>query len=269
MSFSNIEYHIIQLKSITELLDSILNHMVMDVTGEGPSIEIHFNNEQNKMFFNLVLVDLFSKFDKCLVGNNDLTGLDILEHIAKTQPFASSHATTLKKHVYTFKKWLFTEITVDKLWFPTINLKTSLTLNRKDVIYICGNISKHCFLRLTAVAKTLIQIFKSNSITLDIYDALVILPEFYEWFHSNILGYLGTYITEMLNNIRWGIQEYLKPVFDESIKCIGGDGRYEFNMPSGVTTKFGNVCFWDLMNEVRRKPFISQFEGTKYLKTRY
>src|SRR5215218_1142153 len=44
-------------------------------------------------------------------------------------------------------------------------------------------------------------------------DALLALADFYEKFHTDILNYHASTIAEFLNNIRWGIYEYLQPEF--------------------------------------------------------
>ena len=44
---------------------------------------------------------------------------------------------------------------------------------------------------------------------------------------------------------------------------------YHFNYPSGMTSRFAKSCYWDLMNDVRRPPYVRRFRVTKYLKMRY
>ena len=250
-------------------MDSVLNHIVLDVRGSAPYREIHFANESNQMFYNIVLVDFFSKFDNQIVGESKMNGLDILCNIGDMPQFPDGNTSKLKEEVAKFCGWLDEEITVEKLWFPSIELETGLSIKRQDHIYICGNISMHCFPRLTGVAKRIIKIFDRNSHQLEISDALTIISEFYEWFHTNVFAYAATRITELLNDIRWAIQEYLKPVYKKSIRYTGDDGMYEFVIPSEVTTGYVRSCFWDLMNEVRRKPYVQKFQTPAYLNQRY
>lgn len=48
-------------------------------------------------------------------------------------------------------------------------------------------------------------------------EAALALEDFYRWFHDDILNYHASTIAEFLNNIRWGIYEYLQPEFQRSI----------------------------------------------------
>lgn len=269
MQLSPVDYHVIQIQAITALLDSVLNHIVLDVRGSAPDYEIRFVNETNQMLYNIMLVDFFSPFDNQIVGETKMNGIDILLHIGENPLLSDGGPGKLKEEVVNFRGWLDEEITVEKLWFSSVELETALSLKRQDYIYICGNISKHCFPRLTVVSKRIRAIFERNSHQLELSDALSIIPEFYEWFHTNVFAYSATRITEMLNDIRWAIQEYLHPVYEKSIRYKGDDGMYEFEIPPEITTGFVRSCFWDLMNEVRRKPNVQKFQTPSYLNQRY
>ncbi len=94
--------------------------------------------------------------------------------------------------------------------------------------------------------------------------------EFYERFHADILNYHGSTIAEFLNEIRWGIYEYLLPEFRRSSTPRGGDPpRDEYLYPEGVGTELGKALYWDLMNRVRAAPYFPPFQVTRYLKLRY
>jgi CRISPR/Cas system endoribonuclease Cas6 (RAMP superfamily) len=158
-----------------------------------------------------------------------------------------------------------------KIWLPSIELETNLSIKRIEFIKICGNISKHNFSRLSGVVCELIEIFKRNNINLKDEDALLILGEFYEWFHTSIFNYHSSAIAEFLNNIRWGIHDYLKPEFHQSIVYENNEHprRYRFTYPNEVKNNFAKACYWDLMNEVRSSPYIEKFQVTRFLKMRY
>jgi hypothetical protein len=44
---------------------------------------------------------------------------------------------------------------------------------------------------------------------------------------------------------------------------------YKYPYPRDVTSGLGKTCYWDLMNDVMRQPYIQRFEVAKYLKMRY
>ena len=119
--------------------------------------------------------------------------------------------------------------------------------------------------------RELIDIFKRNEITLKNENALLILDEFYEWFHKDIFTYHSSAIAEFLNNIRWGIYEYLQPEFQQSIVFENDEHlrRYHYTYPNDVNNSFAKSCYWDLMNEVRSEPYMNKFQVTRYLKMRY
>ena len=76
----------------------------------------------------------------------------------------------------------------------------------------------------------------------------------------------------MLNNIRWGIHEYLLPEFNKSYRKDASDPkgfRYSYDYPEKIKDEFVKNCYWSLMNSVRAEPSIKKFKSTKLLKLRY
>ena len=76
----------------------------------------------------------------------------------------------------------------------------------------------------------------------------------------------------MVNNIRWGIHEYLLPEFNKSYRKDHYDKEglsYSYDYPKNINDKFAKSCYWSLMNSVRAKPHIKKFKSTKLLKLRY
>ncbi len=99
-----------------------------------------------------------------------------------------------------FAGWLEQEVNVD-IWLPSINKKAAITVPRVNFLKICGNISKHNFLRLGMVVDELRKTFVRSGIAADINDTMTVLAEVYERFHDDIFnGHVST-IAEFLNNI--------------------------------------------------------------------
>jgi len=271
MKFNDIEKEIIYLLAIKILIDEMVNYEVINLLGKDSQSEVHFKSTTHQKYFNIMLVDFLSCSDTKILGEEQ-PYLRALTSICASPHFDQSKSVkNLEQSTKEFVDWLNKEFTVEKIWLPSINLETNLSIIRLEFIKICGNISKHNFTRLSGVVKDLIDIFKRNEITLEKEDALVILDEFYEWFHTNIFNYHSSAIAEFLNNIRWDIYEYLLPEFNQSIVYIKNDpyNRYEYTYPKGVDNKFAQECYWNLMNEVRSKPYMKKFKVTKYLKMRY
>lgn len=77
-------------------------------------------------------------------------------------------------------------------------------------------------------------------------------------------------LPEFLNNIRWGIYDYLRPEFARSFtKDDPTSIAYRFLYPPDCSRPVARTMYWDLMNAVRSTPYFPKFEVTRYLKMRY
>jgi hypothetical protein len=121
-----------------------------------------------------------------------------------------------------FVNWLKQEVSVD-VWLPSIDTQASIQISRLNFLKMCGDISKHNVLRSVGVAEELQQMLAAGGASVELEDAMLALGDFYERFHTDILNYHSSTIAEFLNNIRWGIYEYLQPEFRRSIVWEGGD----------------------------------------------
>lgn len=270
MKFTNTEKEAIFLKAINELIDSMVNYEVLDLLGNSPHCNISFKSMTHQKYFNIILLDFLSCSDKKVLSEQQ-SYLGAIRAICKSPNFNKDNSIkNLTIATQEFVNWLGQKAQV-KIWLPSINTETTLSIKRIEFIKICGNISKHNFSRLSGVANELIKIFKRNRKKISFEDALLILNEFYERFHSGILNYHGSTISEFLNNIRWGIYEYLQPEFQQSIVYEGTKHpqKYHYTYPTEINNNFAKNCYWDLMNEIRSKPYIGKFQVTRFLKMRY
>jgi len=269
MTFTEIEKEIIFLKAIQELIDEMVNYEVLHVSIKDPDSSVMFKTLTHQKFFNIILVDFLSQSDKNVMGEK-LSYLGAIRKICANPNFNISNSIdSLAKTCQDFTEWLEQEIEVE-IWLPTTEIETVLSIKRVEFLKMCGNISKHNFSRLSGVVRELREIFERNGIEVDCQEALLILDEFYERFHDDILNYHGSTLAEFLNSIRWGIHNYLKPEFSKSIKYDSSvPGKYEYTYPSDVNGKFPKNTYWDLMNKIRSGPYVKQFKVTRYLKLRY
>ena len=264
-----VEEEVAFLKATNELIDSMVNFEMLSIYGSDPDSKLLFATRTHQRFFNIVLVDFLSRTDQ-RVPVRKTSYLSALRDIA-TQPNFSvdDSVTSFRLATNAFNDWLEQEITVD-VWFPSIRLETSIQTPRHQYIKMCGDISKHNFLRSAGVAEKLQCILASQGTPIELDAAMLPLEDFYEWFHSHVLNYHSSTIAEFLNNIRWGIYEYLQPEFQRSIVWEAGDPpMYRFTYPATVVSGFGRQCYWNLLNEVRNPPYVRKFEVTKWLKLRY
>lgn len=269
MIFSPIEREVIFLKAIEELIDSMVNYEVLSITGVSPHSEIRFKSTTHQKYFNIILVDFLSCSDKKVIGEQ-LSYLSALTTICQTPCFDKNGSINgLSVATKEFIDWLEQEVQVET-WLPSIDKNMALLIKRIEFLKICGNISKHNFSRLSGTANDMLGVLKRNQVNIDLKEALVVLDDFYEKFHFDILSYHASTICEFLNNIRWGIYEYLRPEFHRSFVWKGGSPpSYEFTYPNDVKTDFAKHCYWDLMNEVRSVPYVPRFQVTRWLKLNY
>lgn len=165
--------------------------------------------------------------------------------------------------------WLEEEAEVATYLRP-IRVEANLKLSRLAVIKMCGDISKHNFLRAVGVAGKLRDALARSGVSVSEADALAGLPDFYERFHNDVLNYHSSTIAEFLNNIRWAICEYVQPELHRSFIREGSDPpTYRYSYPDGVSAPFAKECYWNLMDEIRQSPYMRRFRVTKYLKLRY
>ena len=249
----------------------MVNFEVVSLFGRDPDSSIQFNSVTHQKYFNIMLLDFLSNSDSRILGKA-MSYLEALENISNSPNFNSDNSLdSLAFSTKEFVNWLDKEILAEKIWLPSIDLETNLSIKRIEFIKICGNISKHNFSCLSGVVCSLVCIFRRNHIEFDQEKALLILDEFYEWFHSDIFNYHSSAIAEFLNNIRWDIFEYLGPEFQKSIVYENNEHprRYHYTYPKGVINHFAKTCYWDLMNDLRSAPYMRKFQVTRYLKMRY
>jgi hypothetical protein len=266
---SGIEQEVIILKAVKELIDSMVNFELMSLEGNDPDSNIGFKSITHQRFFNIILVDFLSCTDK--KGPIKQTSyLGGLREIINNPYFDENNSVhNLKVATQEFKEWIEQEVKVD-VWLPSIDKDTGLKILRLDFLKMTGDISKHNYLRAIGVAEDLQKILLKSGITVDINEALLALAEFYERFHTDILGYHSSTIAEFLNNIRWGIYDYLQPKFKKRIVWEGGNPpKYHYIYPKEIKSKFAKACYWELMNEVLREPYMRKFKVNRWFKLRY
>ncbi|MCL4479102.1 MAG: hypothetical protein M1381_08420 [Deltaproteobacteria bacterium] len=268
LPFSEVEKEVILLKAIQELIDSMVNYEILDLAGNDPHSNIMFISPTHQKLFNIIFVDFLSCPDEKITGRQQ-SYLSAIKKICDKPSFNENNSINdLKSVVGEFTSWLEREVKVP-VWLPSIEKEFILSIKRFDVLKICGNISKHNFTRLSGIVEKLTMIFQSNKLcNIDFEDTLLSLNVFYDRFHTDILNYHSSTIAEFLNNIRWGIYEYLKPEFSRS--AILKDGKPpKYTFPKGINNKFPQNAYWELMNEVRERPYMRKFKVSRYLKLNY
>jgi hypothetical protein len=269
MGLNQVEQEIIFLKAVNEIIDSIVNFEVLAPIRNDAHSEIRFASMIHQRFFNIVLVDFLSCTDKrAPVSTNSFLGALTAVCGSPSFEFAGS-AEALSQATAEFIAWLNQKASVD-IWLPSINTEGKIQILRLDFLKMCGDISKHNFLRSVSVAEKFRGILAASGVKSDLDDATIALSNFYERFHTDIFAYHVSTIAEFLNNVRWGIHDYLQPeLLRSSVWKAGDPPKRTYRYPDSVTHKLAQQCYWDLMNEVTREPCITRFRVGQHLKQRY
>jgi hypothetical protein len=278
-SFTRTEQEVIVLKAVWELIDEMVNYEMFLRLTRIADVELRFNTMTHQRLFNVILVDFLSQpsswpfeLDSPPAGTA-ASQRSILFHFSRIcddPKLNPAGGAALRLPLDAFTGWLETECEVKKVWLPSINLETDIKLKRIAFIKICGNIGKHNFTRLSANVGAIREILKANGTEIEPDEGYLVIPEFYEWFHTNVFSYHSSAIAEFLNNIRWAIYDYLRPEFERSFtKDDPASLAYRFVYPTDCRLPVAQTMYWDLMNAVRTEPYMPRFEVTRFLKMRY
>jgi hypothetical protein len=268
--YSPQELETIILLSIIEDLDKMLSRRIFDVLGSDNNAEIKFHTEIQQYYFEIILVDFISPFDKTIISNGK-SSIEYLYDICNKSAFGVSNATNLiKPSIDKFSNWINESMTISDMNLEGIS-NDEITIKRIDFLKICGNKSKHHFARLGRMHTLIKNILEGNNneSTKNDYN-FEILIKIYDRLNQDIFLYHSSLIVEMLNKIRWGIYCYLKEIYNVVFKQDSVDPmRYSYNIPNQIKNETVKSCFYELMNSVRGKPYIDLFETTRWLQMRY
>lgn len=268
-TFTVVEQEAITLCSLTDLLDAMVSPSMFDVVGDSPHTNIAFHTSEHAQLFNILLQDFLAYPDELVVGHK-LTGPEALDSVCQQPSFdVNNSVDNLRIAVQSLLDWLDEEPRVE-VWFPSINYDGTLQLSRRTQVSICGNLSKHHLLRQSFQAKKMRRILRDAGCAVSVEDALQAMSDFYERFHDDIFMYHASTIAELLNNIQWGIYEYLLPFYRKAfVKGNSETGTYSYIRPAGIGSDFAFSLYWDLMNWVRMGRIVEKFSVTRHLKKRY
>jgi hypothetical protein len=195
-----------------------------------------------------------------------------LRRVSQSPILNPAGGDTLRSPLDAFVGWLEGECRLERVWLPSIEIESTIRVKRITFIKICGNIAKHSFARLSGNVEAICKLLESNGRPIELEQGYLALPDFYEWFHRDVFAYHSSTIAEFLNNLRWGIYDYLMPEFARSYTKDDPDPHaieYRFIYPPDCTRPVARTIYWDLMNQVRGKPYMPRFTVTPSLKGLY
>ena len=170
----------------------------------------------------------------------------------------------LERAATALNSWLNTETTF-KMWLPTLELDAELTVPRIDFLYILGNHAKHNLSRLTGISRHIAEILTQHGHRVELEQVPLALDDFREHLQEDYFVYYGTWLAELINNVRWGIQDYLQETFRKAYQP-SQDLMYSYSYPDSIVHAAPREWFWRLMNHIRTGPYIGRFVGSRYMK---
>lgn len=270
MTHSPAEKEAIGLCISLEAIGDMANHALLelrDVSKYPGEVEVYFHTHIHRDLFMIRLLDFVKES-----GDSKLTGvsgscLKVLQSACDTCSFDHEDSVgPLRESVNQLNDWLNYKTPL-KLWLPTLDIEADIEVSRQDFIAISGNHCKHNLSRLTGVSKHIHSILNSNGYTVSLEQIPLALDDFREHLQENYFIYYGTWLAELLNNIRWALQIYLQPTFTASYtKDNPEDVRYRYEYPEEIQQEIPRQWFWRLMNNIRTGPYLKEFSGAHYLK---
>lgn len=264
-----IEQEVIILRNVYDHIGEMVNFSLLDIGGSDPNSMIMFKDMNQRKLFFILLVDFLSVTDKRgpIKQTSFLRGL--LTVCENPQFSVDSSERDLKETTENFRDWLKQQKEID-IWMPSISEQVKLVISRLDAIKMCGDASKHNYLRSIGVAERLRELLIKSGVTVSVEKAMLALSDFYERFHDDILIYLSSHICEFLNNLRWAIHKYLKHEFAKSFHWLDSERfRYSYVVPDEIKSEYARDCYWELMNELRSEPYMRKFVVSDAFKTEY
>lgn len=270
MTYSTAERETIGLCICLEAVSNIANHSLLtlrDVSAYPGEAEAIFQSRVHRDLFLIRLLDFAKEtVSKQLTG---VTGscLAVLKQACTTRCFnVNGNVAELQNSVEALEAWLSEKKEIT-LWLPTLDINAKIKISRVDFLNITGNHSKHNLSRLTGVSRDVAKMLAEHGYSVPEEQIPLALDDFREHLAENYFVYYSTWLAELLNNIRWGLQSYLTPIFVLSYKSDPTNVpmyRYEY-LPE-ITNPVAREWFWRLMNNVRSRPYFKKFSGAHYLK---
>lgn len=268
MTYNATEREAIGLCVAVEAVNDIANHALLDVprtVQAGAEIEVRYKSREHQHLFLIRLLDFVKEG-----GDETLTGvrgscLNVLLAACQTRTFdINGIMLALEQATTALDCWLHAETTF-RMWLPTLDLDAKLTVPRIKFPYILGNHAKHSLARLTRISREIAEILERNGYTVELEQVPLALDDFREHLQEDYFVYYGTWLAELMNNVRWGIQDNLQPTF-YSAYTPGMAPKYSYCYPDSIVHDVPRAWFWRLLNHIRTGPYIGRFAGSRYMK---
>jgi hypothetical protein len=282
LRYNVVEQESIVLNAIWGIAQDCVNHSIFCKFSDPVNVTLVPKTHNDLRLFNILVGDFLSAPKAGTLGlpgipaaaqGADRTYLAYLRRVVANPQLARGREHLIEEPTERLASWLEADFTVEDVWLSNISVKLDVTMTRLESIKICSNIAKHNFSRLSADVDKIRAILKRNGRPVTEEDAYLLLPDFYEWFHTHIFAYHTSQIGEMLNNIIWGMCDYLLHEFARAYRRTKPDDPYDimyrYDVPANIRDGLAKAMYWDLMNDVRSKPNMPRFKAHWALTERY
>ena len=271
LALSAMEVEVVTLKASLDLIDDMVNHQMMTFSKDRSSCETRFRDDAHQAYFSILLSDFLSAPQEFFGESSDYVAR--LAAIGSQPLLRSDQTALLRSASEEFRRWLQETATAPMRWFPTLDLEIDLRITRRDLVTMSGNQTKHNFTQQTRQAEKLRKILKDNRQQFRFDECLIALPDFYKQVYNDIFLYHSSTMAASLNDIRWGIYEYVRRERQECTESwpfdSSGQLAYRYHFPAEIKTPLGEHYYSELMNDVRARPPIPRFVVSDSLRRRY
>ena len=277
--YSDLDKEIIVLAAAWDLIGSMVHYGHFVKSDPTQNTILMFNSREASKLFSILLADFLSLPRPGVFGlskpkGKGAIGETFLCHLQQIvdNPFLGEDKTLLSSSINAFAEWLDGFANVKNVWLPSIDRNDTLVVRRMTYLKICGTTSKHGFTRLGDIVKKIIKILEENGTVIDEGQGYLVIPEFQEWFGDNVFLTSSTLIAWHLNEIRWGIYNYLSREFQRSYRqtvVISNAQMYTYDAPAELTNNLVRSMYWDLMNEMRSIPYFPRFNVNQSVRNAY
>jgi hypothetical protein len=268
--YSTTEREAIGLCIAWEAINDLVNRALLDlshVDTSPSSAVIPFPTMIHRDLFLIRLLDFAKERANPMLTGVQGSCLSVLEQACKARSFDIENSSIeLIESTNALSTWLHATTTLN-LWLPSLEVEAKLSVPRLDFLFIAGNQAKHSISRLTAVSQAISKMLAEHGYNVALEQIPLALDDFREHLRADYFTYYGSWLAELLNNVRWGIYEYLRPTFD---RCFTRDPNdrvgYSYRYPTAIATESGKDWFWRLMNHCRAEPYVRRFTADEYMK---
>src|SRR5262249_40555155 len=213
LQYNHTEEEAIVLKAVWDQIQGTVNYALFCKFSNPSDVTLMPNTGTDLRLFNILVGDFLSTPKHGTLGpkgvpqgavGSERTYLAYLRRIVANPQLRPGAEALIGEPVGRFAAWLDARFTVERVWLSNVSIEIDLTVTRLDAIKICRNIAKHNFSRLETDVHRIRKIMEANGRAVSEEEAYLLLPDFYEWFHTNIFAYHTSHIGEMLNGIHLG-----------------------------------------------------------------